>query len=143
MCIRDRTKRAVFEEFGGLDEQHCPNGFGDTLFCKQLTKRGYRMIHTPTASATHYESLSRGESIEDIELWDMSRLGLEIADLQHILVSKRQPMVYPLHATAADGGGRSPFLDKLVAKVKRSPLSLTVVEQVSKWIFALYSKLKK
>ena len=130
-------KRDVFEKVGGLDELHCPNGFGDALFCKKLTEIGYRILHTPRADGTHYESLSRGSSIEDVELWDMSQLGLEISDLQHVLVAKRQPMIYPL-----EGSGGSDYLDKLVGKIKRSPRLLEMSEKLSEKLFYLYSRTK-
>ena len=55
------VRRPVFEEMGGFDEAY-PVAFNDLDFCIRLTRAGYRLLYTPHAELTHYESVSRGLS---------------------------------------------------------------------------------
>ncbi len=55
------VRREVFEEMGGFDEAFAV-GFNDVDFCIRLGKAGYRLLYTPHAELTHYESVSRGLS---------------------------------------------------------------------------------
>ncbi len=55
------VRRPVFEEVGGFDED-LPVAFNDVDFCLRLAQAGYRMLYTPHAELTHYESVSRGHS---------------------------------------------------------------------------------
>jgi GT2 family glycosyltransferase len=55
------VRRQVFEEIGGFDEAY-PVAFNDVDFCLRLGRAGYRLLYTPHAELTHYESLSRGLS---------------------------------------------------------------------------------
>ncbi len=55
------VRRAVFEELGGFDEAFAV-GFNDVDFCLRLGLAGYRILYTPHAELTHYESVSRGLS---------------------------------------------------------------------------------
>jgi GT2 family glycosyltransferase len=55
------VRRSVFEEMDGFDEVY-PVAFNDIDFCIRLTRAGYRVLYTPHAELTHYESLSRGLS---------------------------------------------------------------------------------
>jgi GT2 family glycosyltransferase len=55
------VRRAVFEELGGFDEVFAV-GFNDVDFCIRLGQAGYRVLFTPHAQLTHYESISRGLS---------------------------------------------------------------------------------
>ena len=55
------VRREVFEETGGFDEAFAV-GFNDVDFCIRLGKAGYRLLYTPHAELTHYESVSRGLS---------------------------------------------------------------------------------
>jgi O-antigen biosynthesis protein len=53
------TRRAVFDEVGGLDEE-LPVDFNDVDFCLRLRKEGYRIVFTPYAELFHHESASFG-----------------------------------------------------------------------------------
>jgi GT2 family glycosyltransferase len=53
------TRRDVFEEVGGLDEQF-PLDCNDADFCLKIIECGYRNLWTPLAELYHYESLTRG-----------------------------------------------------------------------------------
>ncbi|MGO8872477.1 MAG: glycosyltransferase family 2 protein [Acidimicrobiales bacterium] len=55
------VRRNVFEEMGGFDERFAV-GFNDVDFCLRLGEAGYRVLYTPHAELTHYESVSRGLS---------------------------------------------------------------------------------
>lgn len=55
------VRREVFEELGGFDESFVV-GFNDVDFCIRLERAGYRIVYTPHAELTHYESISRGQS---------------------------------------------------------------------------------
>jgi len=55
------VRRSVFEEMGGFDEAFAV-AFNDVDFCIRLGQRGYRLLYTPHAELTHYESVSRGLS---------------------------------------------------------------------------------
>lgn len=54
------TRRSVFEEVGGLDEQNLRIAFNDVDYCLRVGQRGYRVIYTPYAAMYHHESASRG-----------------------------------------------------------------------------------
>ncbi len=54
------VKRKVFEELEGLDDQNLAVAFNDVDFCLRAHEKGYRIVYTPFATLTHYESLSRG-----------------------------------------------------------------------------------
>jgi GT2 family glycosyltransferase len=55
------VRRAVFEEVGGFEES-LPVAFNDIDFCLRLGRAGFRLLYTPHAQLTHYESVSRGQS---------------------------------------------------------------------------------
>ena len=47
-----------------LDEKFC-RGFNDVDFCLRVRDKGYRIVWTPYAQLTHYESKSRGGGEKD------------------------------------------------------------------------------
>ncbi len=55
------VRRSVFEEMGGFDEVFAV-AFNDVDFCIRLGQAGYRLLYTPHAQLTHFESVSRGLS---------------------------------------------------------------------------------
>lgn len=55
------VRREVFEEMSGFDEALAV-AFNDVDFCIRLGQAGYRLLYTPHAELTHYESVSRGLS---------------------------------------------------------------------------------
>jgi len=55
------VRRQVFDELGGFDEGY-PVAFNDVDFCLRLGSAGYRVVSTPYAELTHFESVSRGFS---------------------------------------------------------------------------------
>ena len=53
------TRRSVFEEVGGFDE-NLKVEFNDTDFCLKLIEKGYYNVYLPQVEVYHHESLSRG-----------------------------------------------------------------------------------
>nr|MBA3883111.1 glycosyltransferase [Chthoniobacterales bacterium] len=53
-------RKAVYEQFGGLDEEHLAVAFNDVDLCLRLLQAGLRVVWTPHAELTHHESASRG-----------------------------------------------------------------------------------
>lgn len=84
---------------GGLDELWVPNGWGDVHFAAKLLDAGFTNVYTPYAELYHYESPSRGMSLEYFEHFFLQeRFG------QHLLHDKylnlnllRQPDLAPDH----------------------------------------------
>jgi len=54
------TRKSVFLEVGGLDEENFAVAFNDIDYCLKLREHGYLIVYTPYAKMYHYESLSRG-----------------------------------------------------------------------------------
>lgn len=55
------VRKEVFEEVGGLDEEHLKIAFNDVDLCLKVREAGYRNVWTPHAEAYHHESISRGK----------------------------------------------------------------------------------
>ena len=53
------VKKSVFEAVGGLEEE-LTVAYNDIDLCLKMGKSGYRIVYTPYAIGTHYESKSRG-----------------------------------------------------------------------------------
>ncbi|MGN0240273.1 MAG: glycosyltransferase [Candidatus Weimeria sp.] len=53
------VKKEAFDQVGGLSEEFAV-AFNDIDFCMKVRKKGYRIVFTPFAELTHYESKSRG-----------------------------------------------------------------------------------
>ncbi len=51
----------------GLDEYYLPNGYGDLALCLELRRRGFSSVFTPYAELVHYESPTRGITVEYFE----------------------------------------------------------------------------
>ena len=58
------TRRSVFEEVGGFDEELAV-AYNDVDFCLRLGRAGYRIIYLPYVELHHYESKSRGYDVTD------------------------------------------------------------------------------
>ena len=54
------TRRAVFEEIGGLNADDLKIAFNDVDYCLRARDAGYLVVYTPFALLRHYESKSRG-----------------------------------------------------------------------------------
>ncbi|CAG0898361.1 unnamed protein product, partial [Cyprideis torosa] len=55
------VRRSIFEEVGGLEEEHLMVAYNDVDFCLRVRAAGYRNLWTPFAELYHHESVSRGK----------------------------------------------------------------------------------
>lgn len=55
------VRRGVWNQVGGLDEEHLPIAFNDVDFCLRVREAGWRIVWTPFAELIHHESATRGE----------------------------------------------------------------------------------
>ncbi|MBD0412879.1 glycosyltransferase family 2 protein [Pseudoalteromonas distincta] len=66
------VRKSVFEQVGGLNEQHLTIAFNDVDFCLKVQQAGYLNVWTPYAEMIHHESVSRGaeDTPEKIKRFD-------------------------------------------------------------------------
>jgi len=75
------VKKSIYQELGGLDEEHFKIAYNDVDFCLRVREQGYLNIFTPYCEAYHYESVSRGEDHLDEEKtlrFDREKANLKI-----------------------------------------------------------------
>ncbi len=58
------TRREVFQEMGGFDEERLPVTFNDVDLCLKMRRAGYLVVYTPFAKLYHHESATRRRSVE-------------------------------------------------------------------------------
>lgn len=61
------TRRDVFEEVGGFDEECLPVSFSDVDLCLKMRRAGYFIVYTPFAKLYHRESRVRRQTVEPLE----------------------------------------------------------------------------
>ncbi len=61
------TRREVFEEVGGFDEERLPVTYNDVDLCLKMRRAGYLIVYTPFAKLYHHESASRRRTVEPRE----------------------------------------------------------------------------
>ncbi len=61
------TRRDVFEQVGGFDEEHLPVTYSDIDLCLKMRRAGYLIVYTPFAKLYHRESGTRRRTIEPPE----------------------------------------------------------------------------
>ncbi|MFL6537482.1 MAG: glycosyltransferase [Chthoniobacterales bacterium] len=61
------TRRDVFNEVGGFDEENLPVTFNDVDLCLKMRQAGYLIVYTPYAKLYHHEHASRRRAIEPME----------------------------------------------------------------------------
>lgn len=57
------TRREVFDEVGGFDEEHLPVNFNDTDLCLKMRRAGYLVVYTPFAKLIHHGSATRSAAV--------------------------------------------------------------------------------
>ncbi len=67
------TRRDLYLNMGGLDENNLAVTFNDVDFCLRLRSKGYLIVYTPYAQLYHHESLSRGYDVSLEEVKHMQR----------------------------------------------------------------------
>ena len=61
------TRREVFDEVGGFDEERLPVTFSDVDLCLKMRRAGYRVVYVPFAKLYHHESSTRRPAVEPLE----------------------------------------------------------------------------
>ena len=61
------TRREVFNEVGGFDEERLPVTFSDVDLCLKMRRAGYRVVYVPFAKLYHHESGTRRPAVEPLE----------------------------------------------------------------------------
>jgi len=61
------TRREVFHEVGGFDEERLPVTFNDVDLCLKMRRAGYLIVYTPFAKLYHHESATRRHSVDPLE----------------------------------------------------------------------------
>ena len=61
------TRRDVFQQVGGFDEERLPVTFNDVDLCLKMRRAGYLIVYTPFARLYHHESASRRLAVEPRE----------------------------------------------------------------------------
>jgi GT2 family glycosyltransferase len=61
------TRRDVFDQVHGFDEEQLPVTFSDVDLCLKIRRAGYLVVYTPFARLYHHESGSRRLSVEPRE----------------------------------------------------------------------------
>ncbi|WP_417697029.1 glycosyltransferase family 2 protein [Psychromonas sp.] len=54
------VRKEIFEQVGGLNEQHLTIAFNDVDLCLKVQQAGYRNLWSPYIEMVHHESISRG-----------------------------------------------------------------------------------
>jgi O-antigen biosynthesis protein len=73
------TRRRDYLAVGGMDEVRFPVNFNDVDYCLKLRALGKRIVFTPHAKLTHFESASRGS---DIKANNEARFERELQNLR-------------------------------------------------------------
>ena len=61
------TRRDVFNEVGGFDEERLPVTFNDVDLCLKMRRAGFLVVYTPFAKLYHHESATRRHTVEPLE----------------------------------------------------------------------------
>src|SRR5205814_7037742 len=61
------TRRDVFDEVEGFDEERLPVTFSDVDLCLKMRRAGYLIVYTPFAKLYHHESGARFRTVEPLE----------------------------------------------------------------------------
>ncbi|MFD2113214.1 glycosyltransferase [Thiorhodococcus fuscus] len=62
------TPKALFEQFGGFDEDQFAVAYNDVDYCHRLVAAGYRCVYAAGAELVHYEGFSRGSGDDPAEV---------------------------------------------------------------------------
>jgi GT2 family glycosyltransferase len=74
------TRRDVFDEVGGFDEECLPVSFSNVDLCLKMRRAGYVIVYTPFAKLYHDESAIRRQAIEPHEANVMRKRWPEVIE---------------------------------------------------------------
>ena len=60
------VRKQLYLEVGGFDENNLKIVYNDVDFCLKIRELGYKNLYTPFAQLVHYESLSRGNDLNEV-----------------------------------------------------------------------------
>lgn len=86
------TRRDLFLEAGGFDEDYAPAYYEETDYCARLWKKGKRVVYDPNVIVLHYEFASSGSY--------QSAIGLQI-EHRRIFVEKHREWLQAKHVGAS------------------------------------------
>jgi GT2 family glycosyltransferase len=89
------TRRAVFEEVGGLNATDLSIAFNDIDYCLRVGEAGYLIVYTPFAELFHHESLSRGYEDNPEKQARFSREVRYMMQRHHEILSSGDPCYNP------------------------------------------------
>lgn len=114
----------VYDELGGLDQDHLPVNYNDVDFCLKARRAGYRVLCTPHARLLHLESITRSRTRaedaarqwrRDVDLME-ARWGRTVREDPYLNPNVSDHHTFPVLAfpprstafwdTAATAGGR-------------------------------------
>lgn len=72
------TRRDVFDQVGGFDEEQLPVTFSDVDLCLKISRAGYRIVYTPFVKLYHHESGTRRPAVEPLETRVMQKRWPEV-----------------------------------------------------------------
>jgi O-antigen biosynthesis protein len=72
------TRRDVFDEVRGFDEEQLPVTFNDVDLCLKMRRAGYLVVYTPFAALYHHESATRKPALEPRETQVMQERWAEV-----------------------------------------------------------------
>jgi len=73
------TTRALWDQLGGLDEEHLAVAYNDIDLCLKVRAAGLRVVLAPHAVLHHHESVSRGYDDDPAR---RARLAAEVATME-------------------------------------------------------------
>src|SRR5437763_7468143 len=74
------TRRDVFDEVEGFDEERLPVTFSDVDLCLKMRRAGYRVVYVPFAKLYHHESGTRRRTVEPLETEVLRELRPNLLD---------------------------------------------------------------
>jgi len=74
------TRRDVFDEVEGFDEECLPITFSDVDLCLKMRRAGYLIVYTPFAKLYHHESGTRRRTVEPLETEVMGQRWPEVLE---------------------------------------------------------------
>jgi O-antigen biosynthesis protein len=113
------TRRETYERLGGMEEILFPNAYSDVAMCARAVEAGLKNYYFGTLVGRHFESKSRGRTIEDAEFtalyerhgaalsrWMLRDLSCSVLPAPPLRIAGRDeaaPLLLPLRYRIADG----------------------------------------
>lgn len=96
------VKRRIYDEVGGLDEEHFKIAYNDVDFCLRIREHGYLNVFTPYCETYHYESKSRGSDDLDPDKQKRFQQEKDFLRQRHPIVKAKADPYYNQNLTLDD-----------------------------------------